>query len=100
MISLNRGTKEDILVTIVDNADSPITDLTALSPKYSTKNPTGGAVSTDVVAPIDGTNKMMMRCFIDTTLGGYATDGQYQLFVKFTSGTNVPVLGPVIFVVH
>ena len=99
MISLVRGTKEEILVTVVDNAEAPITDLTSLTPRYSTKNPTGGAVSTDLTAMIDGTNKMMMKCLIDTTLGGYSADGYYTLTVKFTSGSLVPVLGPVKFLV-
>jgi hypothetical protein len=100
MIILNRGTQEEILVTVVDNSDTPLTDLTSLLPKYSTKNPSGGAITTNATALLDSTNKMMMKCFINTTLGGYATDGTYSLYVNFTSGSNTPVLGPVLFVVR
>lgn len=96
MINLARGTKEEILVLVTDHSETPLEDLTTHSPRFDVKDPTGASVYTNQTATA---STMTMHCLMDTTIGGFAPDGMYELWVKFDYFSETPKLGPIPFFV-
>lgn len=93
MIQLNKGTIEHVIVDVGDSLEN-LTDLTGKSARFSVREIGATSfVEADVPATVVG---MSAFCLIDTTQVGYVT-GRYELFLKFTSLPEEPVLGPIEF---
>lgn len=100
-LSLVQGTVEPINATVTD-VGGVLTTLDGLSPVFDVvpvdvddldDTP---AKYTDEPATNSG---MMIICLIDTTDGGLWARGKYRLYVSFTSGSQIPKLGPIDFYV-
>jgi hypothetical protein len=73
-----------------------LTDLSNL--KFDTKDKEAATpVQSNVNIATDVDNPMWALCEIDTTLAGYVVDTEYALYVKYTNGSEAPILGPVFF---
>jgi hypothetical protein len=87
---LAKGTIEGVEVTLIDNTGT-VTDLAASSPSYDVVNDAGTTVVTSGTATASG---MTIHCRIDTTISAYTAGTHYNLFVKFTAGSESPRIGP------
>jgi hypothetical protein len=88
-IQLTRGTKETVEVQVSDMANQ-VTDLSGSSPHFDVEDDTGTKIVDNAAASANG---MLIFCLIDTT-GWADTLMHVNLFTKFTSGSEVPRLGP------
>ena len=87
---LAKGTIENVEVSMIDNTGQT-TDLGATAPKYDVVDDLGANVVSNVTATASG---MTIHCRVDTTIGGYVAGNHYNLYVKFTIGTESPRIGP------
>lgn len=95
---LKKGTIESLLVPLRDRLEN-INDLTLVSNlKYDTKKKSdNGACETNKVATSDPDIPMTAICPIDTTLSAYTAGEEFKLYIKYTAGTEAPILGPIFF---
>lgn len=93
------GTKEYILVTIGDRLED-VLDLGPLSPTFSVYAPDDTPKMSNVAAEVDTDNTLILKCLVDTTLGGNWASNVYRLYAKLTAGVETPILGPVPFKVE
>lgn len=102
---IKKGSVESLVVPLKDRLNNIIdlNDVTGLV--FDTKKKMDdSACETDKVVFIDADNLMWAICEIDTTVAAYdpADDttgetGEYKLYVKYTAGTEAPILGPRFF---
>lgn len=94
--TLTKGTKEEVIIEIVDNSNS-ITDLSGSSPQYDLEDST----NTEVHSNIAGTGSgMLLKFVVDLTAagpGGLLPVGDYELFCNFTITGQVVRKGPFAF---
>lgn len=92
---LKKGTIESLLVGLRDR----LGNVTSLGSVSSTtfdvkKKSDGSAVQTNAPWTYDADFPMTAICEIDTTLAAYVAGEEYKLYVKYTAGSESPVLGP------
>lgn len=90
---LSKGTKENVPVDLVDRT-AVVTDLSAATPKFTLMKDDNSTVYSDATATGAG---MRITCLVDASAagpGGLLPVGHYRLFVKFTVGSEIVVLGP------
>lgn len=95
---LKKGTIEPLLVSLRDRLEN-VSDLSLVGGKlYDVKKKSDNSSlvanatwTTDVDFP------MTAICEIDTTPSGYAGGETYKLYVKYTNGSEQPILGPIYF---
>lgn len=90
---LTKGTKEIVPVDILDRT-GVTTDLSTATPKFTLMKDDNSTVYSDATATGAA---MRISCLVDTSSGGpggLLPVGHYRLFVKFTVGSEVVVLGP------
>jgi len=94
MESIKSGTIEPLLVHLNDklNAIIDLGDVTNL--RFDVKDKDGNSKIANAVPTFDG---MTAICLVDTTAGGNWANGQYGLYLKFSQGSQSPVLRPVWF---
>lgn len=86
-ITFQQGTKEYILVDVVDETEQ-LTTLSGTSPRFTVLDASDVAKYTDQAAT--NTN-MRAFCLVDTdTWSG----GTYRLWLRFDVGSEVPYIGP------
>ena|SRR6187402_1463755 len=91
--SLVPGTKENIRVTVRDNAGT-VSDLSGSGPTFTVKNSAG----TNMVAAVAASaSALVITVPLDTTVGGTWAEDEYRLFVKYTVGAEVIEKGPFYF---
>jgi hypothetical protein len=88
------GTKENIRVTVRDNAGT-VSDLTGSGPTFTVKDSAGANKVTAASATASG---LVITVPLDTTVGGVWAEDEYRLFVKYTVGSEVIEKGPFYFV--
>lgn len=88
------GTKENIRVTVRDNAGT-VSDLTGSGPTFTVKDSAGADKVTNDPASASG---LVITVPLDTTDGGTWAEDEYRLFVKYTVGAEVIEKGPFYFV--
>jgi hypothetical protein len=95
MVTITRGTVEYLPVKIAD-ALAGVSDLAGSSPTYDVvlNDPAETAVETGLTAQVYNGAGMILLCLINSTLPAYATEGDYNLFVKFNAAPEIPRLGP------
>ena len=100
---LKKGTIESLLVHLRDrmrNIDS-LGDVTNL--RFDTKKKDdSSACETNKTATFDIDDPMVAICEIDTSLAAYVIESdddheEFKLYLKYTAGTENPILGPVFF---
>ncbi len=98
MEAIKKGTVESLIVVLGDRLEnlndvSGITDLRF----FVHKKEDDSLVQPDSVPAFDVEEPMWVVCSIDTTLGAYEADKTYKLYLKYTAGTEAPILGPELF---
>lgn len=95
---LIKGSIESILVALRDRLGN-ISDLAAVSNlRFDTKKKDDdSAVQTNQLIALDPDFPMTAICSIDTTLAGYVAGEEYKLYIKYTAGSESPLLGPRFF---
>jgi len=95
---LQKGTIEPIMVALRDRLEN-ITDLALVTnPKFDVRRKSDDfACQTDAVWTTDSDFPMMAICLIDTTQAAYIAGEEYKLYLKYTSGSESPVKGPLFF---
>jgi len=95
---LKKGTIQSLLVPLRDRLGN-INDLNTLTDlKFDTKKKSdNSAAQTNVVVFIDSDFPMTAICEVNTTLAGYVGGEEYKLYIKYVSGTENPILGPIYF---
>ncbi len=86
---LQAGTIESVVVRVTDQAHE-LEEIPA-GATFSVFDTDGEPITgmQDIPATIDGFDAL---CLIDTTL--FESTGDYELFLYFTSGNEIPILGP------
>lgn len=99
MEALKKGTVQSLLVAVRDrlnNVDNLSTDVSSL--RFDTKKKSDmTACETNKLCATDSDYPMTAICEIDTTLVSYVAKEEYALYLKYSAGTENPVLGPVYF---
>jgi len=93
-ITIVKGSQEYIKVTVIDNSDAPLTDLSGTTPQYDTTDALFTAVETAGTPNVSG---MLLYCLIDSTDAGYVIGDKYYLFPYFSTAPEAPRLGPIPF---
>jgi hypothetical protein len=95
---LTKGSIESLIVALGDRLGN-ITDLNAVSDlKFDTKKKLDNtAIETNKTIAVDSDYPMTAICEIDTTLSGYVVGEEIKLYIKYTAGSESPILGPRFF---
>jgi hypothetical protein len=98
---IKKGSVESLLVAMGDRLNN-ITTLSAVTNLlFDTKKKSDGtAVETNRPVVLDVDYPMTAICEINSTLAGYDVtpdDAEFKLYVKYTAGTEAPILGPLYF---
>lgn len=98
---IKKGSIESLLVALGDRLNNINTLGTVTNLKFDTKKKSDGtAVETNKTIVLDSDYPMTAICEIDTTNAGYDVtpdDAEFKLYVKYTAGTEAPILGPLYF---
>ena len=97
MLTFPKGTKEYIRVPVKD-ATAQLSDLSATGLRYDIKRDSDDV---KVVDNVLGTNQgMTALCLLDTvTTPTTWTPGSYKLYIRFTLAPEVPMIGPLEFLI-
>ena len=95
---LQKGTVESLVVAMRDRLEN-VTDLSLLTNKFFDvkKKSDGSSVQSSVPWVVDPDFPMEAICEIDTTLSGYVGGEYYKLYLRYSSGSESPVKGPLVF---
>jgi hypothetical protein len=95
---LTKGTVEALLVAVRDRLGN-ISNLEPLSGRtFDVRRKLDNtAVQSNVAWTVDTDWPMTAICEIDTTLAGYVAGDEYKLYLKYASGSEHPVKGPLEF---
>jgi hypothetical protein len=95
---LKKGTIEPIMVALRDRLEN-LSDLGLVTnPKFDVRRKSDNiACQTDAVWTTDADFPMTAICLIDTTQANYLAGEEYKLYIKYTSGSESPVKGPLFF---
>lgn len=95
---IKKGSVESLLVALRDRLGN-VEDLALVSSlRFDTKKKTdNSAIETDIPVALDVDYPMTAICSISTTLVGYVAGQEYKLYLKYTAGSESPLLGPVFF---
>ena len=95
---IKKGSVESLIVALRDRLGnvSDLNDVTSLL--FDTKKKENNAAcETNKVIVIDPEYPMSAVCSIDTTLVAYEAGKEYKLYIKYTAGSEAPVIGPRFF---
>lgn len=95
---LKVGTIQSLLIPLRDRLNNvdDLADLTNL--RFDTKKKTdNSACESNKVVLLDSDYPMTAICEIDATNAAYSPGIEFKLYLKFTSGSENPILGPVFF---
>lgn len=98
---LKKGSIESLLVALGDRLNNINTLASVTGLVFDTKKKSdNSACQTGVAAALDTDYPMTAVCRIDTTMAAYDVtpdDAEFKLYVKYTAGTEAPILGPIYF---
>ena len=95
---LQKGTVEAVVVAMRDRLEN-VTDLNLVLNKLFDvrKKSDNSAVQTNIPWTVDPDWPMEAICEIDTTLSAYVVGDTYKLYLKYTTGSESPIKGPLEF---
>lgn len=95
---LRKGTIEPIMVAMRDRLEN-IADLSVVTNlKFDVRRKSDDTpCQTDSIWTTDSDFPMTAICLIDTTQPAYVSGEEYKLYIKYTSGSESPVKGPLFF---
>lgn len=95
---IKKNSVESLLVAVRDRLNNidDLADVTSL--RFDTKAKVDNtACETNKPAELDPEYPMTAICSVDTSLVVYEAGYEYKLYLKYTAGTEAPVLGPLFF---
>ena len=95
---LKKGTVQSLLVPLRDRLGN-IEDLAIVTNlRFDTKlKADDTACETNKLVVLDVDHPMTAICEIDTTIVAYTAGQEFKLYLKYTAGSENPILGPVFF---
>lgn len=97
METLVSGTKEFLFYDVVDRAEA-VTSLAGATPTFSvTRKSNNAAMITNQACVVDVALPMQLRCLVDTATPTDWESDEYELYLKWVSGSETPVHGPFLF---
>jgi hypothetical protein len=95
---LQKGTVESLLIAMRDRLEV-LTDLDDVTNRLfdTTRKDDDSPVQTNVAWFTHASKPMTGIFTIDTTLAAYVPGEEYKLYIKFTSGVDTVVKGPIFF---
>jgi hypothetical protein len=98
MEALTKGTVEPLMVALRDRLNN-IATLDSVDGKLFDvkKKSDDSSVTSNQVWFIDTDYPMYAICMIDTTLAGFTPGDEYKLYVKWNSGAEQVIKGPLFF---
>ena len=95
---LQKGSVEALIVALRDRLDN-VNDLSLVLNKFFDvrRKSDDALVQTNVPWTVDADFPMSAICEIDTTISAYQVGDTYKLYLKYTSGSEAPVKGPLEF---
>lgn len=95
---LKKGTVESLLIAMRDRLEV-LTDLDDVTNRLFDvrRKDDNSAVVNNAVWFTHATKPMTGIFTIDTTLAGFVAGEEYKLYIKFTSGVDIVVKGPIFF---
>jgi hypothetical protein len=95
---LKKGSVESLIVPLRDRLNNVSNLSTVTNLLFDTKKKSDDtACETGQLVVLDADNPMWAICEIDTTLPAYVAAEEYKLYVKYTVGSEAPILGPLFF---
>lgn len=95
---LKKGTIQSLLVPLRDRLGNIVSLGSVSNLKFDTKKKSdNSAAESNKGATFDVDSPMTAICEIDTTIGAYVGGEEYKLYLKYTAGSESPVLGPTFF---
>jgi hypothetical protein len=95
---LKKGSIEPLLVPVRDRLGNISTLTGVANLLFDTKKKSDNAAcETNKLVVLDPDWPMTAICEIDTTLVAYAAGEEFKLYLKWTAGSENPVLGPISF---
>ncbi len=95
---LKKGTIESLVVPLRDRLENILTLASVTTLQFDTKKKSdNSAIQSNVACVLDADFPMSAICSINTTLAGYVSGEEYKLYLKYTAGSESPVLGPIFF---
>jgi hypothetical protein len=95
---IKKGSIEPLMVALRDRLEN-IEDLSLVGdPKFDVRRKSDDVVcQSDVLWTVDADFPMTAVCLIDTTQANYVAGDEYKLYLKYTSGSESAVKGPLFF---
>lgn len=95
---IKKGSVESLGVALRDRLGNVLTLASVTSLTFDVRAKSDNSVIQSNVTPLlDADYPMMALCGIDTTLSGYVGGDEYKLYLKYTTGSESPILGPRFF---
>lgn len=95
---LKKGSVAPLVLPLRDRLNNVVDLATLTNLRFDTKKKSDDtACETNKAVALDVDNPMYAICEIDTTLSAYTAGEEYKLYLKFTSGSTAPILGPEFF---
>jgi hypothetical protein len=95
---IKKGSIESLIVPLKDRLANVNTLASVTSLVFDTKKKSDAAAcETGKTVVLDSDNPMWAICEIDSTLAAYIPKQEYGLYIKYTSGSEHPILGPMYF---
>lgn len=95
---IKKGSIEALLVPLRDRLGNVVTLATVTGLVFDTKKKSdNSSVQTGTGTTFDVDFPMTVICEINSSLSGYVAGEQYKLYLRYTAGTEAPILGPLYF---
>lgn len=95
---LKKGSIESLLVPLRDRLGNISTLSGVTNLRFDTKKKSDNAAcETNKSVVLDADYPMTAICEIDTTLAAYTAGQEFKLYLKYTAGSESPILGPTFF---
>lgn len=93
-----KGSVQSLLVALRDRLGNLTSLDDATSVTFDVQPKGGGtAIESNVPVTFDADDPMVAICEVDTTDSGYTAGEEYWMYLKYTTGSESPILGPVKF---
>lgn len=95
---LKKSTIESLLVPVRDRLGNVTTLASVSGLLFDTKKKSdNSACESNKTVVLDTDFPMTAICEVNTTLAAYVAGEEYKLYLKYTAGSEAPVLGPIFF---
>lgn len=95
---IKKGSVESLLVPVRDRLGNITTLSGVTNLRFDTKKKSDNAAcESNKLALLDPDYPMTAICEVDTSLVAYTSGEEFKLYLKYTAGSEAPILGPIFF---